>query len=109
VTAPGESVAYLADFLLDDAAMQRLSSMVQGCTAVVCESQYCHDDVELATRNYHMTATQAATLASRACVGRLVLFHLSDRYRPEQWREMLAEAQAVFPATSFPEHWAIGG
>jgi ribonuclease Z len=109
VTAPGESVAYLTDFLLDEAAMERLSRMVRGCTAVVCESQYRHDDVELATRNYHMTATQAATLARRACVGRLVLFHLSDRYRPEQWREMLAEAQAVFPATSFPEHWAIGG
>jgi ribonuclease Z len=40
-------------------------------------------------------------------VGRLVLFHLSDRYRPEQWRELLDEARAIFPATSFPEHWSL--
>jgi ribonuclease Z len=40
-----------------------------------------HDDAELARRNFHMTATQAASLAKRAGVGRLVLFHLSDRYR----------------------------
>jgi ribonuclease Z len=109
VVTPGESVAYLTDFLLDEAALERLVPVVRGCTVVVCESQYRHADVELATRNFHMTATQAATLASRAGVGRLVLFHLSDRYRPEQRREMLAEAQAVFPATSFPEHWSIGG
>src|SRR5262249_20820004 len=109
VCTPGESVAYLTDFLLDEAAMDRLAGVLRGCTTVVCESQYRHGDVELATRNHHMTATQAATLARRAGVGQLVLFHLSDRYRPEQRREMLAEAQAVFPATSFPSHWVIGG
>src|SRR5262249_51456262 len=62
---PGESVAYLTDFLLDEAAMERLAGVLRGCTAVVCESQYRHADAELATRNYHMTATQAATLAWR--------------------------------------------
>jgi ribonuclease Z len=108
VSTPGESVAYLTDFLLDEAALERLAGVLRCCTTVVCESQYRHEDVELATRNYHMTATQAATLALRAGVGRLVLFHLSDRYRPEEWREMLAEAQAVFPATSFPQHWDMG-
>jgi ribonuclease Z len=109
VSTPGEALAYLTDFLLDEAALARLADVLRGCTTVVCESQYRHADVDLATRNYHMTATQAATLARRAGVGRLVLFHLSDRYRPEQWRDMLAEARAVFPATSFPEHWSIGG
>ena len=52
-----------------------------------------------------MTATQAASLAARAGVGPLVLFHLSDRYRPEEWRAMLDEARDVFPATIFPDHW----
>jgi ribonuclease Z len=105
---PGDSAAYLTDFLLDDAAAGRLADVLRGVGTVVCESQYRHADVELARRNYHMTATQAASLAARAGVGRLVLFHLSDRYRPEEWRAMLAEARAIFPATSFPDHWAVG-
>ncbi len=108
-TTPGESVAYLTDFLLDRAATDRLADVLQGCTAVVCESQYRSEDEELARKNYHMTARQAAALARAAGVGKLVLFHLSDRYRPEEWRELLAEARAVFPATSFPEQWEISG
>jgi ribonuclease Z len=103
---PGDSVAYLTDFLLDDTATRQLAEALRGVGAVVCESQYRHADVELARTNRHMTATQAAALARQAGVGRLVLFHLSDRYRPEGWRELLAEARAVFPATNFPEHWA---
>jgi ribonuclease Z len=103
----GGAVAYLTDFLLDNAALDRLADALQGVNTVVCESQYRHADLDLAQRNYHMTGTQAATLAQRAGVEHLVLFHLSDRYRPEQWREMLAEAQAIFPATGFPEHCCV--
>jgi ribonuclease Z len=102
---PGDSVAYLTDFLLDDAAADRLSEALKGVGSVVCESQYRHDDLELARRNYHMTARQVASLAARVGVDRLVLFHLSDRYRPEEWAELVAEARAVFPTTSFPDHW----
>jgi len=105
VETAGDSVAYLTDLLLDDAAMDRLGVALRGVGTIVCESQYRHADVELARRNYHMTATQVATLAKRVGVGRLVLFHLSDRYQPDEWQAMLAEARAVFPATSVPEHW----
>src|SRR5262245_16549281 len=54
---PGDSVAYLTDFLLDAAAADRLAEALQSVGTVVCESQYRHVDVELARRNYHMTAT----------------------------------------------------
>ncbi len=104
----GDSVAYLTDFLLDEAATDRLAWALRGVGTVVCESQYRHADVELARRNYHMTATQVATLAKRAGVSRLVLFHLSDRYQPDEWQTMLEEARTIFPATGVPEHWAMG-
>ena len=45
----------------------------------------------------HLTAKQAAELAKEAGVGKLVLTHISRRYRE---RDVLAEAQAVFPDTS---------
>jgi ribonuclease Z len=107
VETPGESLAYLTDFILDDAAYNRLVPALRGCTTVICESQYRHADLALAQRNYHMTAAQAAELARRAGVGRLVLFHLSDRYRPPEWLEMLAEARAIFPETYLPSQWNL--
>lgn len=108
VETPGDAIAYLTDFLLDDAAMERLSVALRGCRAVVCEGQYRHADVELARRNYHMTTVQAATLAQRAQVGELVLMHVSDRYQREEWGETLREAREIFSRTRFPEHWGMG-
>jgi ribonuclease Z len=107
VVTEGESVAYLTDFRMDEAAQNRLARILQGVGSIVCESQYRDADEGLAGRNYHMTASQAATMARRAGAGKLVLFHLSDRYRPDEWRDLLAEARSIFPATDFPEHWSI--
>ncbi len=45
----------------------------------------------------HLTATMAATLAQQANVRQLILTHVSRRYHE---RDILAEAQAIFPATS---------
>ncbi len=80
---------------------------LRGCDTVICESQYRHDDLPLAVQNYHMTVTQAATLARESQVGKLVLFHVSERYREPEYRAMLNEARAIFPNTFFPEHWQI--
>lgn len=104
---PGDSLAYLTDFLLDDAARARVIPMLRGCHTLICESQYRHADLALAQQNYHMTAIQAATLARDAHVQRLVLFHISERYRSPDWQALLREARAIFPATFFPEHWAV--
>lgn len=108
VETPGESIAYLTDFILDDVAMDQLSLALQGCKTLVCECQYRHNDIELARRHYHMTSRLTAELARRSAVEELILFHLSDRYDQKTWLEMLAEAQVVFPATSFPAKWNLG-
>lgn len=103
----GESTAYLTDFLLDDTAMERLAKALHGCQTIICEGQYRHADFELARKNYHMTTTQAAELARRAGAGKLILFHVSDRYNRAEWLEMLREAREVFPATQYPEPWVL--
>jgi ribonuclease Z len=105
VETVGDSIAYLTDFLLDDSAMERLSNALRGCQTMVCEGQYRHADLELARGNCHMTTVQAATLAKRAQVEKLVLFHLSDRYEDKQRIEMLEEAREIFPNTHYPPHW----
>jgi ribonuclease Z len=108
VETAGDTIAYLTDFLMDETAMRRLEPVLRECKVVVCESQYRHADLELAQRNFHMTCTLAAELARRANVGELVLFHLSDRYPPDVWTDMLQEARRVFPKTRFPGPWDLG-
>ncbi len=107
VKTPGDSIAYFTDFLLDDAARERLVPTLQGVTTLVCEAQYRASDLELAQRHFHMTTRLTAELAREAGVGQLLLFHLSSRYAPDIWSEMLREAQAIFPRTGFPSHWRL--
>lgn len=107
VETPGDSVAYLTDFLLDGATTEMLSAMLHGCHTIICEAQYRHADLELARKNFHMTTILSAQLARQAAAGKLVLFHLSDRYQPLEWIEMLVEAREHFPATEYPLHWHL--
>ncbi len=107
VETPGESVAYLTDFLLDEPTHERLRVWLQNCDTLICEAQYQHADADLATRNHHATTRQVGELAQAAGVGRLLLFHLSQRYRPEAWLQMLKEARTAFPKTKFPGHWKL--
>jgi len=107
VETPGDSIAYLTDFRLDERATELLIPLIKECTTVICESSYHPNDTELAVRNAHMTSVQAAELCRLANVGQLVLFHLSSRYTADQWREMIATAQKVFPRTTVAPHWTI--
>ena len=107
VETSGDSIAYLTDFLLDEATADRLVAWLRGCRTVVCEAQYRHLHLDLALRNHHTTTTLVSQLTARAGVERLILFHLSDRYRSEEWLEMLEESRVHFPATSFPPHWNL--
>jgi len=102
---PGDRVAYLTDFLLDEAAIERLLPLVEGAQTIICEAQYAQQDEGLARRNYHMTTRQAALLARHAGANQLVLFHVSRRYNREQRAHLLNEARVVFPRTRFPKHW----
>lgn len=106
VETPGDSLAYLTDFALDaEAELARVGTAITGCRTLICESQYRAADADLARRNRHMTAPQAAALAAHAGVERLVLFHISDRYDRDGRAELLAEARTIFPATDLPESW----
>lgn len=107
VETPGDSIAYLTDFILDEPAIERLTEALRGCRVMVCEGQYRHADLDLARKNFHMTTVLSATLAQRAQVEELVLFHLSDRYERAEWLEMLHEAREVFPKTSYSPHWSL--
>ncbi|EYB67512.1 ribonuclease Z [Deinococcus phoenicis] len=102
---PGQRLAYLTDFLLDGAEQDRLASLLAGVDTLYAEAQYAPEDAALAARHQHTTVTQTAALARAAGVRTLCLLHLSRRYRPGHWPELLQAAQAIFPATRFPGEW----
>jgi ribonuclease Z len=54
-----------------------------------------------------MVSADVARLASRAGIGKLVLFHLSDRYVRSAWIEQLAEVREGFVNAEFPESWLL--
>ncbi|PJF30793.1 MAG: ribonuclease [Candidatus Thermofonsia Clade 1 bacterium] len=69
---------------------------VRDAHALVTEATYLSADADLAQQFGHMTAAAAARLAAEAGVQTLILTHLSRRSRE---RDVLAEAQAIFPNT----------
>lgn len=108
VRTPGASLAYLTDFALAaDPAEQALRDMLQGCEAIVGEASYREADAELAHRHRHFTGPEMGRLAASVGARKLVLFHVSDRYTREGWRELLAEVRATFPAARFPPSWGL--
>jgi ribonuclease Z len=76
---------------------ESLLPVAQGADALVIESTYLDVEADLAREFGHLTASMAANLAREAGVKRLYLTHLSRRYRE---REVLEEAQGIFPNTT---------
>jgi ribonuclease Z len=91
---PGQSVAFVMDTRMCDAAIE----LARGVDLLICESTFLSADADKARAFGHLTATDAATIAREAQVGRLVLTHFSQRYPDEA--PFLAEAAAIFPAVT---------
>lgn len=72
-----------------------LEGIVAGADALIIEATYLSVEAELAREFGHLTAADSANLAKEAGVKQLFLTHLSRRYRE---RDILAEAQGIFPA-----------
>lgn len=72
----GLSVAFVMDTRICDAAYR----LAKEADMLICESTYLASETEDAEKNGHLTAQQAAEIAEKANVGKLVLTHFSQRY-----------------------------
>ena len=88
----GTRLAYVGDVGDTD----NLVDIVREADGLVIEATYLEEEREMARQFAHLTARQAAELAKKAQVKRLILTHISRRYRE---KDVLQEAQAVFPET----------
>ncbi|MDD5317120.1 MAG: ribonuclease Z [Candidatus ainarchaeum sp.] len=69
----------------------------RGAHVLVHEATYASDKEEEAREHLHSTAAQAAAVAKKAGAGRLVLTHISGRYKTPELH--LLDARKVFPET----------
>jgi ribonuclease Z len=89
---PGTKYVHIGD-------VGRTNNLVEICRdadALVIEATYLQSETDMAKDFGHLTAAQAAQLALEANVKTLILTHLSRRYFE---RDVLKEAQAIFPDT----------
>ncbi len=75
----------------------RTDNLVEICKdadGLVIESTYLDEEADMAKQFSHLTARMGAELAIKAGVKKLILTHISRRYRE---KDVIAEAQSIFP------------
>lgn len=90
---PGRKVVYSGD----SAAGEEIIEAAQGADLLIHEATFDKAHKTEALERLHSTAGDAADIAKRAGVKRLILTHISPRYADTT--QLLQEASAVFPGT----------
>ncbi len=85
--------AYCADTKYDE----RIAEKVRGANLIYHEATYLNEHEERAELRFHSTAGQAARIALKAEVSRLIIGHFSSKYN--DLSPFLLEASAIFPST----------
>jgi ribonuclease Z len=82
----------------DTAYYENIIPHIKGVDVLYHEATFTQDLEKDAREKYHSTAQQAAQIAEKAEVGKLIIGHFSTRYK-EDYQKLLTEAQAIFPNT----------
>lgn len=77
----------------DTRPTDRLARFFRECDVLVFESTYSHEKAERAIENGHSTAAEAATIAKKSKVDKLILTHFSARY--DDTSQLVKEAQHI--------------
>jgi ribonuclease Z len=90
---PARSYAFCADTKFDETLCEKTKDV----TVMYHEATYLKDLTERADARFHSTSEQAATIALRAGVKKLLIGHFSSKY--DKLDAFLHEAREVFPET----------
>lgn len=86
----GRKIVIIVDTVLTQSCIE----LAQGADLLICEATYSSKEKEAAKKYKHLTATDAAQIAAKANVKKLILTHFSQRYKNTQETE--EEARTIF-------------
>ena len=89
-------------FILDTELNENCYKIAKDSDLLISESTYLEEDKELAKEHKHLTAKQAADIAKKSKVKRMIFAHLSQRYENKE-KLILQEARKVFKNTEIAE------
>ena len=92
-SAPSRSYAYCSDTIY----LPSIVEQIKGVDLLFHEATFANEDAPRAKETFHTTAAQAAEIARKAEVKKLLIGHFSARYEDETI--LLQEASAIFPDT----------
>lgn len=98
-TEPSKSVTYA--FCSDTRYLESVIPIIEEADVLYHESTFLHDLKEMADYTGHTTALEAARIARKANVGKLILGHFSNRYG--DLSVFTDEAREVFPNSFLPK------
>lgn len=84
-------------YCTDTAYHEPIIPLIKDCNLLYHEATFMDDKAEDAHLKFHSTAREAATIALKANVKKLLIGHYSARYKEVE--SLLAEARQVFPNT----------
>lgn len=86
-------------FITDTAFKPGLHDFVEDADLLICEGMFTEELAQSAREKKHLTAKQAALIASRAGVKKLGLIHYSPRYSERELKQLRHEAREIFHNT----------
>ena len=90
---PGKKVVYATD----TRPSKEVIAASKGADLMICESTYANSEQRLALERKHSTAEEAAGMAKKSKAKRLILTHISTRYKNSS--PLLSEARRIFSNT----------